>query len=290
MTNNFPYPFLGFGLGLRSQHYDFILQNRPSKVDWFEIITENFIDAHEGYWQFLADLRNDYPIIMHGVSMSIGSTDPINYDYLQKIKKLADFINPPWISDHLCWTGVNGKNSHDLLPVFYNEVSLSHIIDRTKKIQDYLGCNILLENPSTYLEFKANTMSEWQFLANLVEEADCGILLDVNNVYVSSFNHGFSPYEYIDAIPSERIVQIHLAGHKNLGTHIIDTHDNFVLDEVWELYDYTIKTKGKISTMIEWDENIPDISELFSELDKARRCAGAEGFEVKKEIIKIGVS
>ena len=207
---------------------------------------------------------------MHGVSMSIGSTDPLNTDYLKKLKLLADFVNPPWLSDHVCWTGVQGKNTHDLLPVPYTEESLAHIVNRIRQVQDILERRIVLENPSTYLEFNESMLTEWDFLARMAEDADCGLLLDVNNVYVSAFNHGYDAKHYIDAIPAERIVQIHLAGHKNYGTHIIDTHDGHVMDEVWKLYDYTIKSKGKISTMIEWDDNIPEFDVLAAELDKAR--------------------
>jgi uncharacterized protein (UPF0276 family) len=267
------YPFLGFGLGLRAIHYDAVLKNLPKNVDWFEIISENFIEAHKGYWEFLADLCKDYSIVMHGVSLSIGSTDTINLEYLKKLKKLAEFLQPPWISDHLCWTGINNKNTHDLLPLPYTEEALRHTTARVKQVQDILGRQIVLENPSTYLEFNSSTISEWEFLARLAEDADCGLLLDVNNVYVSSFNHGWDAKTYIDAIPAERIAQIHLAGHENRGTHIIDTHNNYVIDEVWKLYDYTIRSKGMINTMIEWDENIPEFSVLTAELDKARNVA-----------------
>jgi len=273
MENRFAYPDIGFGLGLRSPHYDTILEHRPKKIDWFEIISENFMEAHKGYWDFLADLRRDYPMVMHGVGMSIGSTDCLNLDYLKKLKALADFLQPPWLSDHLCWTGVHGKNTHDLLPVPYTEESLRHIVERIKKVQDILGRRILLENPSIYLEFTVSGITEWDFLARMSEDADCGLLLDVNNVYVSAFNHGYDAKKYIDAIPSDRVVQIHLAGHKNYGTHIIDTHDAHVLDDVWKLYEYTIATKGKVSTMVEWDDNIPAWDVLVAELEKARSVA-----------------
>ncbi len=269
MTNRFNYPDLGFGVGLRSQHYDQILAERPKSVDWFEIISENFIEAHPGYLDFLRELRKNYPIVMHGVSMSIGSTDKLNSDYLAKLKKLADAIQAPWISDHLCWTGVNGKNTHDLLPVPYTQESLAHIVARIREVQDRLERRIVLENPSSYLEFADSTMSEWEFLAEMATQADCGLLLDVNNVYVSAFNHGYDAKLYIDTIPSDRVVQIHLAGHKNYGTHIIDTHDGHVLDEVWDLYRYTIQSKGSISTLVEWDDHIPAFEVLAQELYKA---------------------
>jgi uncharacterized protein len=270
MANRFNYPDLGFGVGLRAAHYDTILKKRPRSVDWFEIISENFIEAHKGYWDFLADLRVDYPIVMHGVSMSIGSTDPLNMEYFKKLKALADFLNVAWISDHVCWTGVQGKNSHDLLPVPYTEASLMHIVSRIKKAQDALGRQIVLENPSTYLEFTDSTISEWEFLARMAQDADCGLLLDVNNIYVSAFNHGYDAKHYIDAIPSDRIVQIHLAGHQHYGTHIIDTHNGPVIDEVWTLYEYTLQTKGPITTTIEWDGDIPEFDILTAELGKAK--------------------
>jgi uncharacterized protein (UPF0276 family) len=277
MTNRFNYPDLGFGLGLRPPHYDAILETRPKGVDWFEIISENFIEAHKGYWDFLADLRADYPIVMHGVSMSIGSTDPLNTEYLKKIKTLADFLQVPWLSDHLCWTGVQGKNSHDLLPVPYTEEALAHITKRLIQVQDILERRIVLENPSTYMEFADSTLTEWEFLTRLSTEADCGVLLDVNNIYVSAFNHHYDAKHYIDAIPADRIVQIHLAGHRNYGTHIIDTHDGHVIDEVWKLYAYTLQTKGMIPTMVEWDGDIPEFNVLLTELDKARLTAAQQG-------------
>jgi hypothetical protein len=267
------YPSLGFGLGLRAPHYSEILDTRPKTIDFFEIISENFIDAHGGYCDFLADLRQDYPIIMHGVSLNIGSPDALNFEYLAKLKKLADFLDIPWFSDHLCWTGANAHNTHDLLPLPYTKAMLEHIVERVKIVQDFMGRKFIMENPSSYLEFAESTIPEYEFLAEIAESADCGVLLDVNNVFVSAFNHGFDAKKYIDTIPSERIAQIHLAGHSDFGTHIIDTHDSKVANAVWELYDYTIKTKGAKNTMIEWDEQIPSFAELVSELDKAKSCA-----------------
>jgi uncharacterized protein (UPF0276 family) len=267
--NKFGYKNLGFGLGLRAKHYDHILENNP-QIDWFEIITENYIDSHEGYWQFLSDIRQNYPIVMHGVSLSIGSYDDLNLEYLNKIKKLAQHINTPWVSDHLCYTGINGKNTHDLLPIPYTKEMLNHIVSRIKKVQDILGRNIVLENPSSYLEFAESEMSENEFMVQMAEKSDCGILLDVNNIYVSSFNHNFSAKDYIDSIPANRIVQIHLAGHTHKGDVIIDTHSDHVIDDVWDLYKYTIQTKGNISTMVEWDENIPEFNILQAEIEKAK--------------------
>lgn len=267
------YPYLGFGLGLRAKHYDVILETRPKNVDWFEIISENFIEAHKGYWDFLADLRRDYPIIMHGVSLNIGSADPLNQAYLTKLKALANFLQPPWLSDHLCWTGVSGKNTHDLLPVPYTPQILKHVTERIKHVQDFLQRPFILENPSTYLEFTESIIPEWEFLAEICKNTGCGMLLDINNIYVNSFNHGYDAKKYIDAISAESIAQIHLAGHHNFGTHIVDTHDAHVKDDVWDLYAYAIKTKGKISTMIEWDDNIPEFDVLLAEIGKARQLA-----------------
>ena len=275
MANRFGYPDLGFGVGLRAPHYDLILAERPKNIDWFEIISENFIDAHPGYREFLADLRRDYPIVMHGVSLSVGSTDPLNLPYLARLKNLADAIQTPWLSDHLCWTGVNGKNTHDLLPVPYTSESLAHIVARIREIQDRLERRIVLENPSSYLEFTDSTIPEWEFLSEMAVQSDCGLLLDVNNVYVSAFNHGYDAHAYIDAIPSDRVVQIHLAGHKNYGTHIIDTHDGHVIDAVWDLYRHTVHSKGTVSTLVEWDEHIPEFDVLAAELGKARQAAAS---------------
>ena len=272
MGNRFNLPYLGFGLGLRFAHYQHVLSARP-KVDWFEIITENYIDSHQGHWEFLADLARTYPIVMHGVSLSIGSTDPVNKDYLHKVKTLAAHLNTPWVSDHLCFTGIAHRNTHDLLPVPYTEEALAHIVDKIKQVQDILGRPMVIENPSSYVAFKESTMTEWEFLARMSEQADCGLLLDINNIFVSAFNHRFEAKEYIDALPAERVIQIHLAGHTNNKTHIIDTHDDFVTDAVWALYEYTIKRLGPVTTMVEWDDKIPTFEVLSAELDKARAIA-----------------
>ncbi len=263
----------GFGLGLRAAHYDAILGAWPAAVDWFEIISENYLDGHAGYYDMLSDLRAHYPLVMHGVSLSLGSTDPLNRDYLKKLKRLADHIDAPYVSDHVCWTGVGGHNTHDLLPVPYNEASLSHMVARARVVADMLERPLVLENPSSYVAFTDSTMPECEFMVRLAQEADVGILLDVNNVYVSAFNHGFDARAYIDAIPAASIRQIHLAGHSHFGTHIIDTHDQPVMDEVWALYRYTIATKGMIPTMVEWDAEIPPFATLLAELDKARAAA-----------------
>lgn len=274
MTQSFPN--LGFGLGLRAPHYEEILATRPKSIDWFEIISENFLDAHEGYWDFLATLRRDYPFVMHGVSMSIGSTDPFDETYIEKLKALMAFLEPAWVSDHLCFTGLNSHNTHDLLPLPYTEEALRHVTNRIDEMQGKLGRRLVFENPSTYLEFAASTIPEWEFLSAMTKATGCGLLLDINNVYVNAFNHGFSARTYIDALPADSIAQIHLAGHLNKGTHIIDTHDHPVIDEVWNLYTYAMQRIGFRSTMIEWDDNIPPLSELIAELAKARHRAEPE--------------
>lgn len=272
MENKFGLPFLGFGMGLRTVHFQHILDNKP-KMDWFEIISENFMDTDGRPIRVLDEIRKDYPIVMHGVSLSIGSADPLNKEYLKKLKKLADWVNPVWVSDHLCWTGINNIDSHDLLPVPYTQKMLDHISDRIKQVQDYMGRPLILENPSTYLEFKDSEVSEWDFLRELVEGSDCGLLLDVNNVYVSCFNHKWDEKNYIDSIPAERVVQIHLAGHENNGTHIIDTHEGPIIDPVWALYQYTVSKIGNVSTMVEWDTDTPDFEIVAAEVKKARELA-----------------
>jgi uncharacterized protein (UPF0276 family) len=256
-------------LGLRSVHFQHILSQQPA-VDWFEIISENFMDSGGRPRYVLDQIAERYPIVMHGVSMSIGSTDPLNHDYLGRLKKLADATNSRWISDHLCWTGVAARNTHDLLPIPFNEESLAHVVERIRIVQDVLERPLVLENPSSYVTFAASTMSEWEFLSRMAEEADCGLLLDVNNVYVSSVNHDFDPVEYVESIPHERVVQVHLAGHTDMGTHCIDTHDGRVVDRVWELYRLAHKLTGGFSTLLEWDAKIPPFEELHAELLKAQ--------------------
>lgn len=267
------FPNLGFGLGLRVPHYTHIFEHQP-KVDWFEIISENFMDTGGRPQRNLAKMREHYPIVMHGVAMSIGTVDPINSEYLKKLKTLADWVQPAWISDHLCWTGIAHKNSHDLLPVPYTEEALKHIVSRIKQVQDFLERPIALENPSTYLEFKTSHIAEAEFLAEMVKQSGCNLLLDVNNVYVSSYNHRLDPKAYIDTLPLEKVIQIHLSGHSNMGTHIIDTHDDHVVDEVWSLYKYVVHKAGRVpNTMVEWDDKIPEWDVLVAELEKAKTAA-----------------
>ena len=278
-------PNPGLGLGLRSVHFDHILEHNPA-VDWFEIISENFMDSGGRPRHILRILAERYPLVMHGVSLSIGSTDPINWEYLAKLKELAKEINPLWISDHLCWTGVNLLNTHDLLPVVLNQESLEHIIGRIKQIQDYLERPLIVENPSTYLSFKQSTIDEWDFLRYMAEETGCGLLLDVNNVYVSSFNNDFDPKQYIKQLPHNQIVQMHIAGHQHCGNYIIDTHDRQVVDEVWELFSLAWQLTGGVATLLEWDGNIPDFDTYHSELLKAKQFKNGfhyAGTTAKKE-------
>ena len=262
-------PNLGIGLGLRAVHFGYLLEHFPA-VDWFEIISENFMDSAGRPRYVLDQIAERYPVVMHGVSLSVGSTDPLNWEYLSKLKLLADAVKPRWISDHLCWTGVLGLNTHDLLPLPFTSESLRHVIDRVRIIQDFLERPLILENPSSYVTFRVSTMPEWEFLSQVAEATACGLLLDVNNVYVSSMNHDFDAADYISRIPHSRVVQIHLAGHTNCGTHLIDTHDGPVIDPVWQLYRHAIQLTGPVSTLLEWDARIPAFPEMHAEALKAK--------------------
>jgi uncharacterized protein len=274
MTPPIVIPSLGFGLGLRTAHYEEILNGDPD-VDWFELLSENYMVPGGKPLHYLDRICERYPVVMHGVALSIGSTDPLDYHYLARLKALADRVRPHWISDHLCWTGVSGKNTHDLLPVPYTEEALAHIVARVSEVQDFLGQRLLLENVSSYVSFKDSELSEWEFIAEIARRADCLLLLDVNNIYVSAYNHDFDAQAYLAGIPGERVQQIHLAGHSNCGDYIIDTHDADVIDPVWDLYAKAIARLGPISTMIERDDNIPPLAQLVAELDQARQVAQA---------------
>ncbi|HVO48564.1 MAG TPA: DUF692 domain-containing protein [Steroidobacteraceae bacterium] len=265
-------PSLGFGLGLRVDHYEAILADRPA-VDWFEALTENYLVPGGKPLDYLMRIRDRYPMVMHGVSLSIGSTQPLDRTYLAQVKALAARIQPEWISDHLCWTGIAGRNLHDLLPLPYTEEALANVVERVRIVQDLLGRRILLENVSSYLTYRDSPLTEWEFLREIAERADCLILLDVNNIYVSSVNHEFAPLDYLNAIPIERVQQIHLAGHENHGDYLVDTHDHPVPDPVWELYAAAVRRFGNVATMIERDANIPPLEELCTELEAARRLA-----------------
>ncbi len=267
--NRFGIEDLGIGIGLRASHFGEILKRWP-KLDWFEVLSENYMDTGGRPLFVLDQVAERYPVALHGVSLSIGSTDPLDREYLRKLRALAERTNARWISDHLCWTGVLGRNTHDLLPLPYDEATLRHVVARVRQVQDLLERPLAIENPSSYLAFAASTMSEWEFLSRLAEEADCGLLLDVNNVYVSAFNHGFEAERYVDAIPADRVVQYHLAGHTNKGTHILDTHSGPALDAVWALYARASARTGPVSTLFEWDEAIPSFDEVAAEAAKAR--------------------
>jgi len=271
--NRFGLPDLGIGIGLRASHFGEVLSRWP-KLDWFEVLSENYMDTGGRPQWVLDQVAQRYPVALHGVSLSVGSTDPLDLGYLRKLKALAERTKARWVSDHLCWTGVLGRNTHDLLPLPYDEATLRHVVGRVKQVQDLLGRPVALENPSTYLAFASSTMSEWEFLSRLAEEADCALLLDVNNVYVSAFNHGFEAERYIDAIPADRVVQYHLAGHTNKGTHIVDTHSAPAIAPVWDLYARACARTGPVSTLFEWDEAIPSFDEVRAEAAKAAPLRG----------------
>src|SRR5882672_6291468 len=260
---------LGFGLGLRVDHYEAILGDNPA-VDWFEALTENYLVPGGKPLDYLMRIRERYPMVMHGVSLSIGSTQPLDRNYLAQVKALAARVEPHWISDHLCWTGIAGRNLHDLLPLPYTEEAIALVVARVGQIQDALGRQILLENVSSYLAFHESELSEWEFLREVAARADCAILLDINNIYVSSVNHGFDALTYLQAIPADRVRQFHLAGHSDLGGHLIDTHDHPIVEPVWNLYRAALVQFGAVPTMIERDDNIPALSELVAELQIAR--------------------
>jgi uncharacterized protein len=267
-------PSLGFGVGLRTAHFGALLERR-AEVDWFEALSENFMMDGGRPRRVLERIRRDYPVVLHGVSLSIGSTDPLRRDYLDRLRALAERFEPRFVSDHLCWTGVDAHNLHDLLPLPWNEETLDHVVRRVIEVQDALGRRIALENVSSYLAFTHSTMSEWEFLSEVAHRADCWILLDVNNVHVSARNHGFDPRVFIDSVPAERVVQLHLAGHTDCGTHLLDTHDAPVATPVWELFVHTRRRLGAVPTCIEWDGDVPPLERLEEEVATARRHAGA---------------
>jgi uncharacterized protein (UPF0276 family) len=265
-------PYLGFGLGLRSQHYNDILNGNPA-IDWFEVISENYMIPGGQPLRILDQIRARYPIVMHGVSLSIASTSPFDPNYLKQLKALAERTEPVFVSDHLCWTGVHGMNLHDLLPFPYTREALDHVVSRIQHVQDYLKRPLALENVSTYVQFRNSEMPEWEFIAEMTKRTGCWLVFDVNNVYVSAYNHEYDPYEFIAGIPADRVVQFHLAGHEHNMTHIIDTHDALVCDEVWTLYKAALQRFGQVSTIIERDDDIPPLDVMLEELGKARLLA-----------------
>lgn len=265
----------GFGLGLRTDHYaDFRATPAPLLgVDWLEVISENYMVPGGKPLAHLDAIRRDVPMVMHGVSLNIGGSDPLDRSYLRDLRALAARIEPAWVSDHLCWTGIDGRQLHDLLPLPYTEAALRHVAGRVMQVQDALGRRLLLENVSSYIGWAADEKSEWQFIAELAERADCELLLDVNNVYVSAVNHGYDPHTFIDAVPAHRVRQIHLAGHEVGEQGLIDTHDHPVCEAVWSLYRHTVARLGPVPTMIERDDHIPPLVELVAELNRARQEA-----------------
>jgi uncharacterized protein (UPF0276 family) len=263
-------PYLGHGVGLRPTHYQRVLDERPREIDWFEVISENFMVAGGNPRRVLRGVREHYPIVMHGVSLSLGATDPLDDKYLDELADLAREVEPAWVSDHLCWGSHGGHFAHDLLPLPYTEEALAHVASRVLAVQDKLKRQILVENVSSYVAFQESTMTEWEFLAGLTERTDCGLLLDVNNIFVSAHNHRFDPRAYIEGIPVGRVVQTHLAGHMENGPLLLDTHDHAVCDGVWELYRLALKRFGRISTLVEWDDHIPPLERLIEESGRAR--------------------
>jgi uncharacterized protein (UPF0276 family) len=268
----FDLPDLGFGVGLRTQHYAHVLEREPH-VDWFELISENFMATGGRPLAIAERVAARYPIVLHGVSLNIGSTDPLDRAYLRELKQLALRLKAAWVGDHVCWTGVAGRTTHELLPLPYTEASLDHVVARIRAVQDVLERPLVLENASTYATFRASTMGEVEFLARMADEADCGLLLDVNNVFVSCRNHGWSAEDYLAQVPYERVVQIHVAGHSDHGTHCIDTHVGPVPRAVWKLYAEAIRRGGARSTLLEWDEEIPDFATVHRDVLRAKRWA-----------------
>ena len=266
--------YLGFGLRLRSEHYSDLLEQSPP-IAWLEALTDNYLVPGGRPLHYLERLRAHYPIVLHGVSLSIGSTDPLNLDYVRSVKALADRVEPAWISDHLCWTGVAGINLHDLMPLPFTEETVRHVVSRVHAVQEVLQRRLVLENVSTYVSFAADEMTEWEFLREIAVRADCGLLLDVNNVYVSSVNHGFDPLAYLRGVPVERVQQFHLAGHQSQGDYLIDTHDEPVCEAVWQLYAAAVARFGAVSTMIERDDNIPPLGGARVGGGHARACRRA---------------
>jgi len=261
---------LGIGIGLRPAHYEEIFATLP-KIDWFEIISENFMVEGGRPLAILEKILEHYPVVQHGVNLCIGSTEPLDWDYLKRLKKLTKITKTPWLSDHLCWGRLAGAHYHDLLPLPYTQEALTLVSERARIVQDFLEIPFALENLSSYVTFKESEMSEWDFYREIVERAEIYMMLDVNNIYVSSQNHGFNPFEYLEAMPKERILQIHLAGHTNQGSYLLDTHDNYVCDQVWELYAHIYQQIGGVSTLLEWDENYLSFDATWKEALKAKQ-------------------
>jgi hypothetical protein len=267
---------LGHGIGLRTRHFARFQEERPP-VSWVEVVTENFMADGGRPIAVLEKVRRDVPVVLHGVSLSIGSLDPLSGSYLAELKKLVTRIEPAMVTDHLCWGTHRGQYVHDLLPLPYTEESLAHVASRVAAVQEFLGRRILLENPSSYVTFRDSTMTEWEFLSALCRQADCGILLDVNNVYVSARNLGFDPIAYLDGIDAGRVGQFHLAGHSDKGRYLLDTHDEPVPPAVWDLYREALRRFGRVPSLVEWDDHIPPLDEVVAQ---SRRAAEIEAEEL----------
>jgi uncharacterized protein (UPF0276 family) len=278
MKKRFGLPDLGLGLGLRSVHYQHILAERP-QVGWFEVLSDNYMHTRGRPLAFLDQIAERYPVALHGVGLSIGSSDALDFGYLAELRALRDRVGAHWVSDHICWTGVNGRHGHDLYPVPFTEEALRHIARRVCQVQDYLEAPLVLENPSTYLEFKGSTLGEAEFIASLLEESDSGLLLDVNNVYVNAHNHGFDALGYLRRLPLERVVQLHIAGHSQAEGYLADTHAAPVAEGVWELLAEVRRLGTRAPLLLEWDAEIPEFPALELELAKAQARWGAERTE-----------
>jgi uncharacterized protein (UPF0276 family) len=276
------YPFLGHGIGLRTCHYpDFLGETGKEpprgtaradglpRIDWLEVITDNFLVEGGNPRRVLRSVREHYPVVFHGVALSIGSTDPLDASYVDAIARLADETEPAWISDHLCFGSLGGRYGHDLWPLPFSEEALGHVSERVLRVQDRLRRPLMIENVSSYVAFRASTMTEWEFLSALVKKTDCGLLLDVNNIFVSAHNHGFDADDFLRGVPVEAVGQIHLAGHSRKGPLLLDTHDHPVPDGVWSLYEKAIARFGAVSTLVEWDEKVPSVEEVIAESRRA---------------------
>jgi uncharacterized protein (UPF0276 family) len=267
-------PHLGYGAGLRSAHYGYVLAHRPA-VDWFEVVTENVMDSRGWPRHVLAEVAATYPVVAHGVSLNIGGTDPLDRAYLARLKRFADEVRPAWVSDHVCWTGVAGRTTHELVPLPFTEEALRHVTARVRAVQDVLERPLVLENPTSYVTYRASTMPEHEFLARLAADADCGLLVDVANLHAARVNHGVDPYEFLRTLPAERVVQVHLAGQTEHATHVVDTHDGPVAEPVWDLYAYVTALTGGVSTLVEWDDRLPAFPVLAAEVATARERTAA---------------
>lgn len=283
-------PNLGIGIGLRVPHYEDIFREKP-EIDWFEIISENFMVEGGKPLENLKKILDRYPVVQHGVSLAIGSPDTLDFNYLKKLKELTKLTKTPWVSDHLCWGRLPGAHYHDLLPLPYTQEVINYVAERARIVQDYLELPFALENLSSYVAYQQDQMPEWEFYSAVVEKADISMMLDVNNIYVSSRNHGFDPMEYINNIPMERVLQIHLAGHSDHGTYVLDTHDDYVRDEVWALYAEVYPRTGGVSTLLEWDDHFISFEHTWKEALKAKQfqtglITNADGSKIHREALR----